>query len=309
MAAGTVPVIRYPDLLSTDDAIQRQAIQQLGIALEEIGFFILDHTTVSPEVIRRAYQTATCFFALPESVKGQYDTLATQGLGGFSRFASEQAKGYPVPDLKEFWHVNYFSLTTSQAPWPSEVPAFRPIMSRLYEQLAACADVLLGACATYLNQPCEWLREMARGGNTVLRLAHYPPLPANAPPGSLRAAPHEDINLITLLCEATQPGLEILTRDGQWLSVQATPGQIVVDTGDMLQYLTNGLLKSTTHRVSNPRQDHETRLSMPFFVHPRGEVDLTPGPEFVQRTGGVSRFAPITAGDYLNQRLQAIQVQ
>ncbi|MGB5974700.1 MAG: 2OG-Fe(II) oxygenase family protein, partial [Nodosilinea sp.] len=202
---------------------------------------------------------------------------------------------------------NCLSFSDPNAPWPQEVPPFRPVMTRLYQQLMACAEVLLEACAEYLGQPHDWLAAMATESNTVLRLAHYPAV-GMAPPGSLRAAPHEDINLITLLCEATAPGLEILTQQG-WLPVQTTPGQIVVDTGDMLQSLTNGLFKSTTHRVTNPQSASQARLSMPFFVHPRPEVDLTPVSNLVLRTGGISQFPPITAAAYLAQRLEEIQVE
>ncbi|WP_017296617.1 isopenicillin N synthase family dioxygenase [Nodosilinea nodulosa] len=307
MPRPTIPVVSYPDLLSTTAERQR-AIATLGQALENVGFFILEPHPVSPEVVRRAYQVAAAVFALPEAAKVRYSLPQQQGSGGFSSLGSEQAKGYTVPDLKEFWHINRHSLSHAEAPWPQEVPSFRPVMTRLYQQLMACAEVVLEACAEYLGQPQDWLVAMATGGNTVLRLAHYPAVEV-APLGSLRAAPHEDINLITLLCEATAPGLEILTRTGQWLPVQTHPGQIVVDTGDMLQSLTNGLFKSTTHRVVNPQSNNQARLSMPFFVHPRPEVDLTPEPTLVERTGGTAQFPPITAAAYLAQRLGEIQVE
>ncbi|MGG6238890.1 isopenicillin N synthase family dioxygenase [Nodosilinea sp. AN01ver1] len=307
MTRPAIPVVSYPDLLSTTAARQR-AIATLGEALESVGFFILEPHPVSPEVVRRAYQVAAEVFALPEPAKARYSPPHQRGVGGFSSLGSEQAKGYTVPDLKEFWHVNRHSLSAPDAPWPQEVPSFRPVMMRLYQQLMACAEVLLTACAEYLGQPQDWLVAMATGGNTVLRLAHYPAVGV-APPGSLRAAPHEDINLITLLCEATAPGLEILTQQGKWLPVQTTPGQIVVDTGDMLQNLTNGLFKSTTHRVVNPQSSNQARLSMPFFVHPRPEVDLTPIDSLIDRTGGTAQFPPITAAAYLAQRLEEIRVE
>jgi isopenicillin N synthase-like dioxygenase len=303
-----VPVIHYADLISPETRVRHSAINAVGQALETTGFLILDKNNISTEVVRRAYQTALQFFMLPDAVKQQYQQTAKQGCGGFSQFGSEKAKGYAVPDLKEFWHVNANSLAYPEAPWPRELPGFQPIMTRLYHQLQTCAQVLLEVCAIYLGQPSDWLTAMIPGGNTVLRLAHYPPIPPGTPPGSLRAAPHEDINLITLLCEATAPGLEILTTDGEWLPIQATPSQIVVDIGDMLQNLTNGVFKSTTHRVTNPTRGNQRRLSMPFFVHPRPEVDLSPLDAFIYRRDGVAHFPNITAADYLAQRLQEIQV-
>ena len=122
----------------------------------------------------------------------------------------------------------------------------------------------------------------------------------------MRAAAHEDINLITLLCEATAGGLELLERDGTWRPIFAHPGQIIVDSGDMLQNISNGYFKSTTHRVVNPDNSRDRRFSMPFFVHPRSEVSLSPLPSCIARTGGQVRFPPITAGDYLQRRLTEI---
>lgn len=305
MTRPSIPVVSYPDLLS-DTARRQRAIATLGQALEEVGFFILEPHPISPEVVRRAYQVAAEFFALPDRNKLPYALSQEQGQGGFSSFGREQAKGHPVPDLKEFWHVTRHSLTDPKAAWPREVPSFRPVMTRFYQQLMACAEALLAACAEYLEQPSDWLVDMASGSNTVLRLAHYPAV-GSPPPGGLRAAPHEDINLITLLCEATAPGLEILAK-GEWVPIQTHPGQIVVDTGDMLQNLTNGLFKSTTHRVVNPRSGSQARLSMPFFVHPRPEIDLSPVDSLVSRTGGRPQFPAITAADYLAHRLTEIQV-
>jgi isopenicillin N synthase-like dioxygenase len=184
----------------------------------------------------------------------------------------------------------------------------------LYARLDACALQLLEAVSLFLGEPAARVRQVAELGNTILRLIHYPPLPEidrpRVQPGSMRAAPHEDINLITLLCEATEPGLELLRRDGTWLPVQAVPGQIVVDAGDMLQNLTNGVLRSTTHRVVNPtgagKGSGERRLSMPFFVHPRSEVSLEPLASCLARCGGERRYPSITAGAYLDQRLREI---
>jgi isopenicillin N synthase-like dioxygenase len=179
-------------------------------------------------------------------------------------------------------------------------------MATLFEQLETCATELMQACAQYLHQPADCFTPQVAQGQTILRIIHYPPIPENITPASQRAAPHEDINLITLLCEATTPGLEILKPNGDWLPVQPIPGQIIVDTGDMLQSLSNGLLKSTTHRVVNPSNSRDRRFSMPFFVHPCPDFDLTPSPELIARTGGHPLYPKQTAGEYLTQRLKEI---
>jgi isopenicillin N synthase-like dioxygenase len=145
---------------------------------------------------------------------------------------------------------------------------------------------------------------MAQDGNSILRLIHYPPLRERFIPGGVRAAEHEDINLITLLCEGTASGLELLTRDGEWIPVDTLRGQIVVDSGDMLSRVTNNVIPSTTHRVVNPPRSEAdaTRYSMPFFVHPYPTCVLETLP--VTATG--TSLPPITADAFLQQRLREI---
>jgi isopenicillin N synthase-like dioxygenase len=306
-----IPVLDLQDFQVGGDLCQR-FVSQLGQALEDTGFFALVNHGVDAELIQAAYHCAQEFFALPDSTKQHYEIPQLNGQRGFTHFGKEHAKDHPFPDLKEFWHMGrelpVHHPLTGRYPTnlvPTEVPAFSATLNHLYAQLEACARKLLQACALYLAEPEDLIADMATDGDTILRIIHYPPIPPTAHPASLRSAPHEDINLITLLCEATADGLELLQRDGTWLPIPAIPGQIIVDSGDMLQQLTNGLLKSTTHRVFNPKHDRERRFSMPFFVHPRGEVDLTPLPSCIAKTGGQS-FPAITAGEYLMQRLREI---
>jgi isopenicillin N synthase-like dioxygenase len=307
----SIPVLDLRDFHS--DARQGAFAEAAGRALADTGFFALTHHGVDDALIRRAYAAAEAFFAQPEAAKRAYEDLALKGQRGFTSFGREHAKDHPTPDLKEFWHVGRelpegHPLQRVYFPnlWPDYPPDFTPAFRELYRQLDACSLTLLEAVALYLGEPQGSIREMATDGNTILRIIHYPPIPADAAPQSMRAAPHEDINLITLLCEATAGGLQLLTREGDWVSIQAVPGQIVVDAGDMLQNLTNGVLRSTTHRVINPDNSRERRFSMPFFVHPRSEVPLDPLPGCVARSGGVRDYPNITAGGYLEQRLREI---
>lgn len=311
MPTQTIPVL---DLNAFhQDAASRQAfVDQLGQALATLGFFAVVNHGVDPTLIATAYTLAEQFFALPDPVKLRYQLPQLNGQRGFTAFGREHAKDSPYPDLKEFWHVGRELPADhpQRAVYPAnvsiaEVPEFQPVMAQLYAQLERCAADLLRACALYLGMPTTWLADMMHEGDTILRIIHYPPIPPEAPVASLRSAPHEDINLITLLCEATAEGLELLQPDGTWLPIRAVPGQIIVDSGDMLQYLTNGLIKSTTHRVVNPANDRDRRFSMPFFVHPRKEVDLTPRPEWVARSGHPA-YPPLTAGEYLLRRLREI---
>ncbi|MBM3460346.1 MAG: isopenicillin N synthase family oxygenase, partial [Armatimonadetes bacterium] len=256
MSTTTLPVLDLQQFHSGD----REAFSQaLGEALGEIGFFALENHGIPQELIQRAYRVTEAFFLQPEAVKRRSEDLNLQGQRGFTRFGREHARDNPAPDLKEFWHVGRTLPDTDPLAvvyppnlWPAGIPEFQATLEELYARLDECALTLLEAAALALGEPQPRFREMAERGNSILRLIHYPPLGGAAPPGSVRAAAHEDINLITLLCEATDAGLELLQRDGAWISIRTPPGQIVVDSGDMLQNVTNGVLRSTTHRVVNP---------------------------------------------------------
>ena len=313
MAEQTIPVVDVRDWDQGGKARDR-FVQELGASLEDTGFFAITHHGVDSGLIKRAYGEAhKLFVEQSEATKRKYEDPALKGQRGYVSFGKEHAKGSRAPDLKEFWHVGQELAAGHQLNsiygrnlWPAELPDFKPVMLQLFGQLETCAKKLLQACALYLGEPQDFMSAMVDEGDTILRIIHYPPIAPDRDPASVRAAAHEDINLITLLCESTDEGLELLQRDGSWRPIHALQGQIIVDAGDMLQHLTNGAFRSTTHRVVNPGNDRARRYSMPFFVHPRGEVDLTPRPSCVQRTGGSPKFPHRTAREYLLERLREI---
>jgi len=306
-----IPLLDLRDFQAGDER-QARFVRATGDALSRVGFLTLVHHGIEPGLIREAYRLVERFFTLPEAVKRRYEVPGLKGQRGFTSFGREHARNSTSADLKEFWHVGRQVEPGRAAAvgypvnvWPAEVSGFRETLSELYARLDGCAQTLLRATSLYLGEPPERLAEMAVEGNSILRLIHYPPVEEERDPSALRAAPHEDINLITLLCESTGSGLEIQTREGEWLPVSAGEGEIVVDAGDMLQNVTNGVLRSTTHRVVNPESSRERRLSMPFFVHPRPEVSLSPLESCVRLVG--ERHHPdLTAGEYLEQRLREI---
>lgn len=312
MSDQTIPVADLRDY-EQGGAPRARFVKTVGDALVDIGFFALTGHGVDAGLIDKAYGVAHDFFMRPDAVKGRYEVAGGKGQRGFVSFGKEHAKDSKAPDLKEFWHVGQelpssHPLATVYPAnlWPEVVPAFKPIFLELFRALERCSLQLLEACALYVGEPPARFSGLAKDGNSILRVIHYPPVPADSHPASIRAAAHEDINLITLLCEATAGGLELLERSGRWRPIHALKGQIVVDAGDMLQNITNGYFKSTTHRVVNPDNSRERRFSMPFFVHPRSECSLDPLPSCVAKTGGVKKHPAITAGDYLTQRLREI---
>ncbi len=316
MSEQTIPVVDLSDFQSASSERHTQFVQTLGDALTDLGFFAVTNHGIDSNLIQRCYDHAEAFFSQTDATKKKYEFEELNGQRGFTSFGKEHAKDSPAPDLKEFWHVG--RELTEDHPlakiyghniWPEQSDVneyFKKDFLELYKQLENCAMVLLKACGIYLQEPEELISNMAIDGDTILRIIHYPPIPDDAEPASVRAGAHEDINLITLLCEATNGGLELLQRDGQWRPIHALKGQIIVDAGDMIQNLTNGVLKSTTHRVVNPDNARERRFSMPFFVHPRAEVSLKPLESCVNKTGEATKYQDITARDFLMQRLKEI---
>ena len=313
MTEQSIPVVSLKSYTHGTTNDRERFISTVGSALTDLGFFSVEDHGVDMKLIDKAYSIAGELFELPNEKKERYQNLAIKGQRGYTSFGREHAKDQKAADLKEFWHVGRdlspghpLNKIYQENIWPTEIPEFKTVFLELYRQIEQCAFTLLEACSLYVGESKDRFTSIAHNGNSILRVIHYPPIPEDRDPSSIRAGAHEDINLITLLCEATAGGLELLQRDGTWRPIHALKGQIVCDPGDMIQNLTNGLLRSTTHRVVNPDVSRERRFSMPFFVHPRSEVSLNPLESCIQRQGGKKLYRDITAGEYLMERLKEI---
>jgi isopenicillin N synthase-like dioxygenase len=288
---------------------------KLGRSFEEYGFAIIADHGIPDDLIRDAEDKAKAFFALPEEVKRKYHIPGGGGARGYTPFGIETAKGAKAHDLKEFWHVgrelppgHRFRDHMGDNLWPEEVPGFKDTFLTLYDTFDRTGLKILKAIARFLKIDEDYFVDTVRDGNSVMRLLHYPPI-TGEPGSNVRAGAHEDINAITLLLGAEEAGLELLTRDGRWIPVSPRPGELVVNIGDMLQRLTNGLLRSTTHRVVNPPPERrgKSRYSMPFFLHFRSDFCIEALPGTVP-DGEEPKWPPITANDYLQERLREIKL-
>ena len=289
--------------------------QKLGHSFEEFGFAIIANHGIPDELIHRAEEKAKAFFALPEDVKDKYRVPGGGGARGYTPFGIETAKGHKAHDLKEFYHVgrdlpegHRFRDHMPENLWPAEVPGFKETFQEIYATFDRTGLKILKAIARYLNIPEDYFEDAVRDGNSVLRALHYPPQ-TEATGEHIRAGAHEDINAITLLLGAEEAGLELLTRDGRWIPVSPKAGELVINIGDMLQRLTNGVLRSTSHRVVNPTPDRAShaRYSMPFFLHFRSDFLIEALPQTVPAREQ-PKWAPITADDYLQERLREIKL-
>ncbi len=295
---------------------------ELGRSFSEYGFAIIRDHGISPALIAQAEALSKQFFALPQAVKQSYILPKGGGARGYTPFGTEKAKDAAVHDLKEFWHVGRdlpsgHALAQFMAPniWPAELPEFRPVFEQLYAAFEQAGARVLRAIAIHLGLEENFFEATVTDGNSVMRLLHYPPLEDREAQGAIRAAAHGDINTITLLLGAEEAGLELLTKQGEWLAIDPPANEegtaLVVNIGDMLDRLTNGVLRSTTHRVVNPTgaAAHRSRYSMPFFLHFRPDYMIETLPSCAQ-SAGLDRAAadPISAHDFLMQRLREINL-
>ncbi|MEP2990261.1 MAG: 2-oxoglutarate and iron-dependent oxygenase domain-containing protein [Parasphingorhabdus sp.] len=287
--------------------------KQIGQTFSEWGFAVVADHGISDDLIARAERMSRAFFALPEDIKRSYFIPGGGGARGYTPFGTEVAKDQTVHDLKEFWHIgrqlppgHHFGQYMPPNVWPKELDGFQETYSDMFAAFDYAGGRILSAIARFLGLPPEFFDDTVRDGNSVMRLIHYPPVPEKSP--AVRAAAHEDINTITLLIGAEEAGLELLDKQGNWRPVTPKPGELAVNIGDMLQRLANNRLPSTTHRVVNPppeRRSH-SRYSMPYFLHFRPDYLIETLPDCVDAEHPDLYPEPITAHEYLQQRLREI---
>ena len=286
----------------------------LGQSFARYGFAVVSDHDLSPELVEGALARTKAFFALPTDVKAAYRLPSGGGARGYTPFGIETAKGASHVDLKEFWHMGRdlpqghpFGRYMPANLWPAEIEGFETYVGGLYRALDELGRKVLSAIAHHLGLERDFFDDKVDLGNSVLRLLHYPPVPADAE--GVRAGAHEDINVITLLLGAEEAGLEVLDRDGQWLPIAPPPGAVVCNIGDMLQRLTNQALPSTTHRVVNPPPERRgvSRYSTPFFLHFEPDYLIQTLPSCVSAENP-DHYDPITAEDFLQERLREIKL-
>ncbi|GGY88162.1 MULTISPECIES: isopenicillin N synthase family dioxygenase [Shewanella] len=276
--------------LETIDFRAADAPQRFVESLHHTGFGVLSNHPIAQQLVQEIYQEWQAFFL--SEAKEQYLFNPSTQDGFFPSRVSETAKGYSVKDIKEYFHVY---------PWGQIPPELKTKILDYYQQANAFAAQLLdwverysptAVAANYSEPLSQMIKDSQK---TLLRVLHYPPMTGNETPGAIRAAAHEDINLLTVLPAANEPGLQVKSLEGEWLDVPSDFGNIIINIGDMLQEASGGYFPSTTHRVINPKGADmaKSRISLPLFLHPRPEVVLS------------ERY---TADSYLLERLRELGV-
>jgi isopenicillin N synthase-like dioxygenase len=287
----------------------------IGDSFKTFGFALVKDFAIDRGLIDQAWKLSEQFFALPLEEKLAYHDPAIGGARGYTPFGVEIAKDAKHHDLKEFWHVGRdlppgSPLADASMPpnvWPARPEHFREVFSELYRRFDLTGATILSRIALYLGLDEHWFDSPIEDGNSVMRLLHYPPL-ENIAGEAIRAGAHGDINLITLLLGAEEAGLELLTREGQWIPANPPEGALVVNVGDMLERLTNHMLPSTIHRVRNPdaARARFSRYSMPFFLHLRSDFAFETLPQCITADNPDRYPVSITADQFLQQRLREI---
>lgn len=314
-----IPSLDLADFTSGTPEKKAAFVKKLGEAYQNIGFVAIKNHGLSKDLQDRLYHSIKSFFSLPDEVKKKYEKPEIGYQRGYTGKGKEHAKGRNTGDLKEFYHVGQelalipdSDSVKGEYPenlWPEEIGGFKSDAIEAFQTLESAGKAMLKAIALNLELPEDYFEDKVAYGNSILRQIHYFPIdnPDEVPADAVRAAEHGDINLITLLMGASADGLQVLRKDGKWIPITALPDQLVVNVGDMLERLTNKKLKSTIHRVVNPPREmmNTSRYSIPFFMHPRSEMDLTCLPSCIDENHP-KQFADATAGEFLDERLREL---
>lgn len=313
MTKETIPSLDLAEFTKGNKEIREKFYKTLGKGFEEYGFVAIKNHGLNQVITDELYKQVKLFFNLNLDIKKKYERPELNGQRGYISFGRETAKGFKKHDLKEFWHFGQKVMDGDPISKEyeanvncDELPQFNTIGRKVYQKLEDTGKIILKAIALHLNLEENYFENKVHNGNSILRAIHYPPITIK-PEGSVRAAAHGDINLITLLMGASNSGLQILNRKNKWISVTALPDQIVVNIGDMLARLTNNKLCSSIHRVVNPPKElwGTSRFSIPFFMHPRSEMSLNCLENCINDKNP-KNYSDINAGDFLEERIREL---
>ena len=294
-----IPKLSLDKLLKND----ADSLNLLSNALSNHGFFVITDHKISFDLFNRAYEYSEKFFNLNSSTKNLYSFRENAGARGYTPFGKETALGETIPDLKEFWHHgpiidDSYDKRIMKNVYVSEINTFNSVFDELFIEMNNLGLKLLSSISLTLGLSSSFFEKSTSKGNSLLRLIHYPP---SSNENIYRAREHADINLITLLIGANEPGLEVKDKQGNWIPVSSSYEDIVCNIGDMMQLITDKKLKSTPHRVIKYKKDEtKSRYSIPFFMHP--------SPDTILKSVFNDDDLGVLAHDFLDERLKAIKL-
>ncbi|MEA5447649.1 2-oxoglutarate and iron-dependent oxygenase domain-containing protein [Leptolyngbya sp. CCNP1308] len=321
---GNIPVIDFSPFWASDPAGKAQVAADIYRACHGVGFLYLTHHGIPQAAIEGVFARSQQFFALPLAEKQAIAWASEVSNRGYIGLERERLDETQPGDLKEAFNLgrevsaeeaNRLGIPPVQNLWPAGQADFRTTLTDFFNACATAAARLFRAFALALEMPEDFLLNRHTTRNYTLRLLHYPPLNSLPKPGQIRAGAHSDYGTLTLLFQDDVGGLEVLSTQGEWISAPAIPGAVLINTGDLTERWSNGVFRSTQHRVGLPQVDKagrdgpagpvlNHRYSIAFFCEPDSEALITCLPT-CQGPNNPPKHPPITAGDYLLSRLQA----
>jgi len=301
-----IPLIDFAPLTSTDDGARSQMLTTLRSALENYGFMYLRNHGVTQSLVDAVFAQSRQFFSLPAEIKNRAKPREKGSTRGYEGVGAQALEVGRPGDLKEIFQCGPEPARVRANAWPEEMPEFRQILLAFLDAAKASCDALMQAIALSLGLPENYFVPYHDRTDSTLRLLHYPPLSATPVPGQLRAGAHTDFGGMNLLFQDDEGGLEIQTPDGHWIAAPAIPSTAIVNTGDLIARWTNGLFRSSPHRVVNPTGPaaNKDRYSFVLFHSPNPDAVIA-CLEPCQGPGNPAKFAPITAGEHLRARAEA----
>ena len=305
-----VPTLDFNKFLNETEIEKNNFVQEIGNSFNQTGFAIIKNHGLNKDLTNNLYNQTKKFFYMEDSIKKKYEIPEKNGQRGYVGKRKEHAKGSKVGDLKEFFHVGQPESKGDYGSnvWPDELPLFEQYACEVYLQLEKIGLTILRSIALYLDIEENYFFDKVKGGESIMRAIHYFPIKnINVEKNAVRAAAHGDINFITLLMGASTEGLEILTRNNEWIPITSLADHLVINVGDMLERLTNNKLKSTIHRVVNPKKKllHTSRFSIPFFLNPKPDMDLSCLENCIDEYNP-KKYDDINARRFLEERLEEI---
>jgi isopenicillin N synthase-like dioxygenase len=301
-----IPVVDFAGFSSSDPAQRAATAGALRAAFESCGFLYLYNHGVPGEVRDAVFAQSRTFFALPLEVKETArapESGSVLGYGGLGGQALE--KGRPG-DLKEIFQATAQRPDAGPNVWPEGMPRFHEAVMAFHDAAVAACGQIMRAMAVSLGLPEAYFEPFYDHSDTTARLLHYPPLLGAPAPGQIRAGAHTDFGGVSLLFPGEEAGLEIQAPDGAWLAAPARPGAALVNTGDLIERWTNGMFRSSLHRVVNPigAAAARDRYSVVLFHVPNPDALIT-CLDPCQSPERPAQYPPITAGEHLSARIRA----
>ena len=305
MREGEIPIIDFTPFLSGNAADKAAVAAAIGKACEQVGFFYLTGTGVPQTEIDRVFAESRRFFAQSPADKARSAAtwdwyrgwVPPKEVGEDGRPGGVSEVYRLMLDLPED-DPDVVAGKPLHLPnrWPDHLPGFRETVGGYVDTLLDVDAQVRHAFALALDLPEDWFDDKFAKPLIQLSLLYYPPLPAAVPRERMSSYPHTDEGAFTILTQDDVGGLEVRTRDGEWIAAPLVEGAYIINIGDMLMKWTNGRFTSTPHRVRN--LSGRERFSVPFFLNPDYDVTV----ECIPTCTGPDnppRFAPVANGPHM----------